>query len=83
MWVCPHCTTRSYNPIDVEAHYCGRCHHFCDDQTEPQVIVVVTRWDSGTKGLLTTHDLDQALAYAAQAIKIGATEVIWRLADPV
>lgn len=30
-WTCPHCGAKSYNPEDVEKHYCGRCHHFCDD----------------------------------------------------
>jgi hypothetical protein len=31
-WKCPHCDfPPSYNPNDVEHHYCGNCGHFCDD----------------------------------------------------
>jgi hypothetical protein len=31
-WDCPHCDSPpSFNPNDVAWHYCGACHHFCDD----------------------------------------------------
>lgn len=31
---CWHCDRTSYNPNDMENHYCGDCHHFCDDVEE-------------------------------------------------
>ena len=30
-WTCPHCKRTSWNPNDVKYHYCGACHHFCDE----------------------------------------------------
>jgi len=30
-WTCPHCGRTSFNPNDLAAHYCGACHHFCDE----------------------------------------------------
>lgn len=31
-WICPHCGAISFGPMDVAYHYCGACHHFCDDE---------------------------------------------------
>ena len=31
LWRCPHCGRTNRNANDVENHYCGHCHHFCDD----------------------------------------------------
>lgn len=28
---CVHCGRRSRHPFDLAEHYCGFCHHFCDD----------------------------------------------------
>ncbi len=34
-WDCPHCDwPPSVNPKDIEHHYCGHCHHFCDTVTD-------------------------------------------------
>lgn len=31
-WKCPHCASPpSHNPTDVQFHFCGHCHHYCDE----------------------------------------------------
>jgi hypothetical protein len=30
-WHCIHCGRTSHLPKDVENHYCGACHHYCDE----------------------------------------------------
>ena len=30
-FVCPRCGAKSFNPNDIAARYCGRCHAFVDD----------------------------------------------------
>lgn len=33
-WDCPHCNfPPSHNPTDVQYHFCGNCHHYCDEVT--------------------------------------------------
>ncbi len=34
-WTCPHCGATSHNRTDAAEHYCGRCHHYCDDVGPP------------------------------------------------
>lgn len=34
-WTCPHCRQTSWNPNDVKYHYCGACHHYCDEVDWP------------------------------------------------
>ena len=28
---CVHCGQTSHHPDDAREHYCGACHHYCDD----------------------------------------------------
>lgn len=35
---CVHCGMTSWHPRDAEQHYCGNCHHYCDDQDAPETI---------------------------------------------
>jgi hypothetical protein len=35
-FLCPRCGMRSYNPNDIRWGYCGACHDYTGDPTEPQ-----------------------------------------------
>lgn len=71
-WTCPHCQATSYNPGDVENHYCGRCHHFCDQPPHWQVRV---SGQAHGKGILVTDSIREVIDSVAAYLEGGA-EVI-------
>ena len=32
VFVCPECSTTSFNPNDIRENYCGRCHKFFPEE---------------------------------------------------
>lgn len=45
-WDCPHCDSPpSYNPNDIANHYCGHCHHFCDDELSGGIPSSYPTWE--------------------------------------
>lgn len=42
VFVCPICSSVSYNPDDAAAGYCGRCHVFVDNRGAPSGYVSLT-----------------------------------------
>jgi hypothetical protein len=37
----------SHNPNDAREHYCGACHHFCDDVDDESVDELLTIFERG------------------------------------
>jgi hypothetical protein len=40
---CPRCQMTSYHPDDIKERYCGACHMFHDQMTEPPIAAAVAR----------------------------------------
>ena len=67
----------SYNVHDAEHHYCGNCHHFCDDQPvdpERHWTVRVSGQARGV-GILVTDDVDEVVRDVERWVKAGVETI--------